>query len=280
MFIDGYYGHTFAISGTGAAFLSTSTLMQDGRPSQVTRCRWLSTAPNTANFVRITINLTDPDAGTIKIGGVGVFGITNLPLGLKVVFNGDTGNPVTLAKCPTGGLMAVYIPSAVITASSITVDFYNDVSGVATVLANATFEIGELIAGQRWYPKDGVQADWKLKPVDPSVIRDSSDNQPNKLIKVGYRIGTLNSSWLDWNETYGTPVVNPFNLQDFNFRMAKCTRALIIPRWRTTLGSVTPDKPSIVATAVIGMLTQMGDIENQGGVYFRQQWTYREFSHG
>lgn len=280
LIVPGYYGNAFAISGTGAAFLSASTLMADGRPSQVTRCRYLSTAPAIGSFARITVTLTDPDGGTLKWGAIGVFGITNLPVGLKVVFNGDTGNPVTLAKCPTGGNMAVYIPAAVVTANTVTIDFYNDVAGVTALLANALFEIGEIIVGQRWIAKDGVQADWKLKIVDPGVIRDSGDNQPNKLMKLPYRIGTLNTVWMDWNETYGVPAVNPWNLQDLLIMLAKSNRLMIIPRWRTTLGSITPDKPSIVATAAIGTLTATADIENQGGVYFRQQWTFREFVHG
>jgi hypothetical protein len=273
------YTHSFAMSGTGAAFITSSALLADAKPSQVTRCRWISGTQTTSSFTRITVSLVNPAGGTPVIGAVIVKGISGLPLGLKVVFNGDTTHQVNLALCPSGGLEAIYVPAATFSASSFTIDFYNNVSGATAVAASALFDVGEIMAALRWVSPFGMQTGWKPQWVDPSIQKNMGDNSNGKVARVPYRTLSIALSAVDWDNAYGTPSSGQMNLQALGKTLAKSSRCLVMPRWQLT-GAI--DQTVINAVALFGGVVPngIGALENDKGVWFKQTYQFREYPHG
>lgn len=274
------YTHAFTIGGSasGAAFLSDSSLLADGRPSAATRCQWIGGAQTTASYTRITATLTNPAGGTPSVGGVAVLGITGLPAGLQVIFNGDSAHPVTLTPSPSGGLMALYIPATPIASGTITIDLKNNVSGSTAVAAAAVFEVGEVLCGLKWTPAFGIEEGWSVALDDPSTTRTSANGQGYRLMRVPRRTGKYTLAYADWTAAYGVPAGGALNLQDLSFVLATTNRALFAPRWQTTSGSV--DQAALNATAIFGEPAMIGEITNVNGVYFRASATIEEVAHG
>lgn len=274
------YMHTFTIGGSasGADFLSDSSLLADGRPSAATRCQWIGGAQTTASYTRITATLTNPAGGTPSVGGVAVLGISGLPVGLQVVFNGDSAHPVSLVQSPTGGLMAIYVPATPIASGTITVDFKNNVGGSTSVAASATFEVGEIMCGQQWSPGFNIDEGWSIALEDPSMTRTSANGQGYKLMRMPRRVGKYTLDYADWTATYGVPAGGVLNLQDLSIVLATSTRALFAPRWQTPAGAV--DQAALNATAIFGEPAMIGEITNVNGVYFRASATISEVAHG
>lgn len=274
------YAHSFSIGGSasGSAFLSDSGFLADGRPSAVTRCQWIGGAQTIASYTRITSTLTDPAGGTPSVGGVAVLGISGLPVGLQVVFNGDSAHPVTLTKSPSGGLMAIYIPATPIASGTITIDFKNNVAGATAVAANAAFEVGEILCGQKWTPTFGISEGWSVALDDPSTTRSSANGQGYKLMRMPRRTGKYTLAYADWVAAYGVPAGGALNLQDLSFVLATSNRALFAPRWQS--GSGTVDQDALNATAIFGEPASIGEITNVNGVWFQTSATISEVAHG
>lgn len=272
------YGHAFAISGTGASFLTSSAYLADGKPHQVTRCQWISGTQTTSSFTRITVTLTNPAGGSSSVGAIIVKGITGLPAGLRVVFNGDTANPVFLTACPSGGLEAIYIPSSVLTITSFTVDFYNNVSGSTAVTASAIFQVGEIMGALRWASPFGMDADWKMQWVDPSIQKNVGDNSAGRIARVPYRTLSIALSVVDLTNAYLSPA-GQMNLQALGRVLAMSSRVLVIPRWQT---ANVLDQTIVNALAIFGgvLPNGIGALENDNGVWFKQAFQFREYPHG
>lgn len=229
-----------------------------------------------SSYTRITATLTDPAGGTPSVGGVAIMGITGLPVGLKVVVNGDNAGSVNLAECPSGGLMAIYIPSTPIASGTITIDFKNNVGGSATVAANAAFEVGEILCGQAWSPAFGINEGWSVSIDDPSTSRGPA--QGYKLMRLPRRTGKYTLTYADWDNALGTPPGGQLNFQDLAFVLAGSNRALALPRWKTSAGAI--DQAAINATALFGEPAAIGEITNVNGVWFQTSVTFAEVVHG
>lgn len=277
----GTYDHSFAIGGSaaGSAFITDQAHLADGQPSVATRMRWIGGGQTAASFTRITVTLSNPAGGTPVVGAIGVFGVTGLPLGLQMVFNGDTAHPVLLVENPSGGLMAVYVPATAITSSTITIDYYNKVGVTSPVAPSALFETSEILCALRWTPPFGIKRSWSNKPNDPSMVRRPS-GQPRKLMMLPKRTLKVTINNLPWVYTYGAPPDGSMNLQKLGFVLAKTDRCIVIPRWKTSAGAV--DQAAIDALAMFCTLQDngLGEIGSVNGLRFNQDLQFEEWPHG
>lgn len=150
----GNFTLTFAISGSGAnnaAFLTSSANMNDGRIGLVCSMRWISGTQTTADYVDITITISDPLDATAAIGCLGVSNVVGLPEGLHLQV-GSTVQALTMNGL--GELQAWWLPAT--TGNSIVLRIRNDNGTTHPVAASAVFGIGEIFVGRAIHLKSLV----------------------------------------------------------------------------------------------------------------------------
>lgn len=147
----GGYGLTFAItgqSGSGAAFLTSSAALADGRTGSGTALQWTNGTQSTASYVEITATITNPFGESSPRKGVASIinvngGAANL-YNLKTVIGGVTQR---LRYGPRGELCAWAFPFA----NGATCQFrmYNDDgSSGSPIVAAQTIGLGEIFVGR------------------------------------------------------------------------------------------------------------------------------------
>ncbi len=197
-------GITWAISGTGAAFLTDSAALCNGMPADVTRLRWLSAgSPATTDNVVLTGTL----GTTIKARSAALLMpnlATAIPAGVKVTCAGKlSGGAVALGgdaltqrtvRLPNGASARPWVFPAV-SIDTIVITIYNDNnssgSSVTWAIANQIIDLGEVWVGEG--------ADYRAKQ-DPHrkmqggiLQRRSHNNQSQAFLpQNAYRSITVN----------------------------------------------------------------------------------------
>lgn len=148
----GNYRLAVTISGSapGAAFLTDPANMVDGRTGTVTSCRWPGGTQTTASFVRLTISVASPYESIPALGVSGLINVIGLPAGTLVRIGPSL--PVAVSQRLTPGfrdeLSAWVIPTSATTGTTTSIWIYNDVNGVASIPASASFAIGDVFVGR------------------------------------------------------------------------------------------------------------------------------------
>jgi hypothetical protein len=184
----GNYTLTFAIasSGGGAAFLSSSTVMNDGRSGIVCSMTWDTGAQTTSTTVTITVTISDPLDATAPIGVVGLCNVTGLPAGLQCTVNGVVQ---TLTKGARDELCAWWLPSMSASNTLQIVLKNNDGAGGHPVLAGATFGIGEIFVGRALAVPTLVNAGTQQQSdlQDPTAYQRSNGGQLWQVMRKPFR---------------------------------------------------------------------------------------------
>jgi hypothetical protein len=181
----------WTIHGTGAAFVTASSYLSDGRPGLPTRITWLSGAQTTARY--LTLRAEWSDALDVRV--LALVGVT-LPVGTKIAVSVDEGSPsapITFAYTPRvvrfpGGSRGVFIaiPEAQVSpVTAVEIHIYNDVNGVASIAAGASIDIGEAFVGAAYDVPIRPSPTWK--PNDPSLTRRSESSQPWPVTRLPFR---------------------------------------------------------------------------------------------
>jgi hypothetical protein len=186
----GNYTMSFAItgqSGSGAAFLTPSSALADGRTGTVTAIRWTNGTQNISSYVQITATLTSPLDGTAKLGVAGVCNVIGLPVGTRLEIAGISQR---LVYGERRELSAWALPG---TSGSLVIRIYNDVNGAATIAAAAEFAIGEIFAGRCISLCTLADSSPSDTLTDPTSSRRSEGGQLWPLMRKTYRSvsGTL-----------------------------------------------------------------------------------------
>ena len=172
---------TWSLNGTGAAFLTDSARLANGRPTAATRIQWLSGAQTTSSVLKLRGSWVG--AGTPRLKLAGLIG-TTLPVGLRIVASTYSGgnwtlNPVegTVMERADGVRVAWFrFPAVGYTADGVQFAIYNDKGGFAVIAADSNFEIGEVWAG----PSE----EWRIRP---AVEFGTEDFSKSKLSISGQR---------------------------------------------------------------------------------------------
>ncbi len=151
--IIGYGGYTltFAINSSTAdplkkaAFLTSSSNMNDGRSGLVCSMSWDNDTQSTASWVDITVTISDPlDSGTAAQGVVGLVNVVGLPEGLRCVVGSTTQ---ALVANDLGELNAWWLPLT--TGNTCTIRLKNDNGSTHPIVtAGTTFGIAEIFIGR------------------------------------------------------------------------------------------------------------------------------------
>jgi hypothetical protein len=182
----GDYSLSFAItgqSGSGAAFLTPSSAMADGRTGTVTAIRWTDGTQNTNSYVEITVTISDPLAATARQG---VFGVCNcsLPAGTRVVMlPGSIAQ--RLVEGARGERSAWFLPAE--NSNTRVFRIFNDVNGAASIVAASEFAIGEIYLGRVVSLCTLAQSSPSAQLQDPTGYTRSDGGQLWQLMRKPYR---------------------------------------------------------------------------------------------
>lgn len=262
---------TYSTSLAGGGFLNdTSDGLVDGIPSRKARLQWPTTAGTTAAYMQIQFDLSS--SASIRVACL--LGLT-LPVGtlLAVVLGVSVATVSTRSVRFADGTVGAWFvfPAGLAAVSRVDLRIYNDVSGAATISANTVFDIGEFAA----MPAADIElaVDWSDESIDPTEVTMTRDSQPAAVARLPYRRiegalvvdGRTNvrsgglAGGLDWMQ--------------LRTALNQDRRAIAIPRWRTSAGSV--DQAEVNATALYGT-GRLGKILHSGGDYYTVPLTFTE----
>jgi hypothetical protein len=180
----GDYTLSFAISGqsgAGAAFLTPSSAMADGRAGTVTAIRWTDGTQNTSSYVEITATVSDPNAATARLGVIGVCNVS-LPVGTKLELASIAQRLVAGARGERSAWMLRQVNS-----NTMTIRIYNDVNGASPIVAASEFSIGEIYAGRVVSLCALASASPSSQLQDPTGYTRSDGGQLWQLMRKPYR---------------------------------------------------------------------------------------------
>jgi hypothetical protein len=180
----GDYTLSFAItgqSGSGAAFLTPSSAMADGRTGTVTAIRWTDGTQNVSSYVDITVTIADPLAATARQGVAGVCNVS-MPVGTLLNIGGSTQRLVAGAR---GERSAWMLPAT--NSNTLVIRIYNNVNGVASIVAASEFAIGEIFVGRVITLCTLASASPSAQIQDPTGYARSDGGQLWQLMRKPYR---------------------------------------------------------------------------------------------
>jgi len=192
LLIYGDYTMTAAItgqSGSGAAFLTDSAALFDGRAGSGTSLRWTNGTQNTASYVEIAVTITANPFGEAspRKGGAGLVNVVGVPYNLKTVIGGITQR---LRNGPRGELCAWVFPEA--NGTTLVIRLYNDDgTGTPPIAAAATIGIGEIIVGRLINVCTLINSSPGRAIQDTTVQQATAGGQLNELMrKPWWGVGT------------------------------------------------------------------------------------------
>lgn len=265
---------TATISGTGASFDTSTDQLFDSQPGSVTRCTAVSGAQTTASVTKIQLTFTSATA--IRI--LTMLGVT-LPTGLKVTVagkrTGDSGYPYALSgnaltqrlvTFADGSVGAWWVfPAANTALVGLEISLFNDVGGSSPLSASYEFDIGEIGAFQGLDVR--VKRTLKDSLEDPSRLRRSPANQPNKFFRRPYRVLAADI----------TPVASITALRSLRYTLATTTTCAFIPQF-VTPGTTTLDPDLLHETAMFGTMTAPLNFDTiADGLYWQGSMQFQEY---
>lgn len=191
---------SWAITGTGSAFIGDPADLTNGQPASPCRIQWTSNSPTITD----TVTLTGTLGTTLKCGLAGLLlpqttTAATLPAGVKVTVSGKLsgsgvalgGNALTqrTVLLPNGATALWWVFPAV-NIDTIIVTIYNDQNSATWATASELVDLGEI-----WC---GAAADFAIKEdmeqdFDGGLLqRQSHNNQNWPLLIEGYRSLTIN----------------------------------------------------------------------------------------
>lgn len=165
----------WTVLGTGAAFLTNSARLTNGRPTSPTRIQWLSGAQTTSSVLRLRGSWVASGA-TPRLRLAGIIG-TTLPAGLRIVASTYSGgnwslNPVegvVVERADGVRVCWFHFPEVGYTADGVQFAIYNDRGGFTALTAGQSVDFGEIWAG----PTE----EWRIRPTVQFGIEDYSKSR-------------------------------------------------------------------------------------------------------
>lgn len=185
--IIGYGGYTltFAItgqSGSGAAFLTPSSNMADGRTGTVCALKWTDGTQNTSSYVDITVTISSPLDTVARQGVAGICNVIGLPEGIRVTIGGKVQDLVAGAR---GELSSWVLPAA--NGNTMVIKINNNVSATSPIVAGQEFAIGEIFVGRAVSLCTLAQSSPSSDLNDPTAYSRSAGGQLWQLMRKPFR---------------------------------------------------------------------------------------------
>lgn len=193
----------WSLLGTGAAFLTSSSRLTNGRPNSPTRIQWLSGTQTTSSVLTLRCNITGDEQSIRMAGLVG----TTLPVGTKVVckrlfsLSWTDSQQQRVIERPDGvRVVWFYFDPLTYPYRGFEFEIYNDVNGSADILADSTFDIGEAWAGEasEWCIRPTYQSDREQF----SKYKQSLGGQPFRVTRRSANVSQLEFTPLDYDSVF------------------------------------------------------------------------------
>ena len=285
---------TWAIAGTGASFVTSSSALTNGRPADTTRITWTSNVPSTGDTVTLTGTLANSISA--RLAGFLLPNIsTAVPDGVKITVSGKlsggavalNGNSTSIrtALLPNGAAAAWFaFPAATI--DTIIVTIYNDRNGSTWATASQNVDLGEI-----WIGKGAdfdIANDLQIDNQGGLLQRQSHNNQAWPLAVQPFRVATANL--LPMTETVA---IGPNSAQD-DFQtvlnaISTAATAVIVPAYMNrgsgptdngtppaTITTATINQQRLTRTAILGVVDQPIKFQGNGDVYFTSPVVFGE----
>ena len=182
----GYGGYTCTVaitgqSGSGAAFLTPSSALFDGRTGSGATLQWTNGTQNTSSYVELTVTIaSNPFGESSPRQGVAAFiNVQGVPYNLRTVIGGVTQR---LRYGPRGQLCSWAFPFA--NGTTLVMRLYNDDGTITPPIAAAgTIAIGELFVSRVIDLPTLVFSNPSRAPQDPTAFNRSAGGQLWQLMR-------------------------------------------------------------------------------------------------
>lgn len=254
---------TWAIAGTGAAFIGDPNDLCDGQPASACRVQWLSAgSPATTDFITLTGTLATPiKAGCAAILMPQFTTESVIPAGVKVTVAGKlSGSSVALGgnstsartvMHPNGGVRRPWVfPSVMIDQIVITIFNDNNSSGSSATwaVANQLFDIGEIWVGK--CADFGIKEDARSPLMGGLLQRKSHSNQNWPLAVQAYKQPTYNINPMSEVDAIG-PKSTQDDFETVMYALMTGSTSVLIPVYLNAAGNQHNDPPATITTANI-----------------------------
>ena len=280
----------WAISGTGASFVTSSSALTNGRPADPTRITWLSNpSPAITDYVTLTGTLT-PSLAAPRCAGFLLPNIsTAVPAGVKIVVTAKlSGGSVPLngnsaiqrtQLLPNGAAASWFLfPFTTGAIDTIIFQIYNDLNGATWAAASQYVDLGELWIGDA--AEFPLVQDAVVEVQGGLLQRQSHNNQAWPLMVQPFRMLTANLVPMTeaiaigpW--PYGSPTADDF--QTVCDAISTQLASVLIPLY-VTLGSITLNVPTINGSTIdvqrlhrsaqLGVINSPVKLQGNNNTYF------------
>lgn len=269
-------GGIWSLSGTGAAFLTSTANLADGRPDTVDRLQWLSGAQSTSSVLRLRCEFDD----AIVPGMVGISNCS-LPVGtlIRARYRRASDPVGTYPYNPAAqnegqrliqGVRGertwwVVLNPGATPVKGVEYQFENNVGGSAVIPASSTFELGDVIIVAT--DEVVIDKDWSDEWVDPTVTDFSWSRQPYSKPGTPYRVLNFQLPLRHQKKYFGDATAP--SLLDYEELVAKLDRGqrcVYVPRWQNPDGTFA--EGLLHRTARIGIATKLPKFNHRAGPNF------------
>jgi hypothetical protein len=286
---------TWAIAGTGASFVSASSILTNGRPADPCRIQWLSGAQTTSSTVTLTATLATaivprcaavllPNLSTaipagVKITVSGKLGASSVPLG----GNALTQRTVTL---PNGATAIWFVfPLGLSAIDTLIVTIYNDANSATWATASQFVDLGEVWVGKGADFQVAQDPDESLQ--GGVLQRQSRNNQAWALLQAGgnpFRVLTVNLQPMTEAVAIG-PNSAQDDFETVRYQLATASACVLIPAYlargnspnnvpNVTSGTISAQR--LHRSARLGVLDSPPSMKGNGSRYYVAPLTHCE----
>ncbi|MBA8886168.1 hypothetical protein FHW12_000359 [Dokdonella fugitiva] len=270
-------GGTWSVNtANGAAIVSDTAQLGDGRPDTLTSFTWITGTQNTSSIFRLRYDWST----AIVPGLVGLMGMS-LPAGTKVsvAFRRPSDTAGTYPYSPSmaaasqraiagihGGRNAwLRVNTGASAVSGCEIQIWNDVNGVAAIAAAAPFTTGEAVIAQA--AEVQVAAGWTLTWGDPPQPNMSSSGQGySAYVPPPRRTFSFRFPVDDQNAYFGNTSASALDYEQVIALMDRAQPCVYVPRYLDDSGAFSAQL--MHRTAIIGVATKVPQLGQKSGPYF------------
>ncbi|WP_430391066.1 hypothetical protein [Dyella sp. 20L07] len=264
----------WSLAGAGAAWLTDSDALTNGRPAAVVRLQWLTGAQTTASV----LTLRGTWAAALTPGMVGLVGLS-LPIGtlITLAFRRPTDAGYTyqagvyqqrVTQLPDGSRCAWFLlADGLDPVIGIEYRIANDVSGAALIPADSTVNLGEAWIGTTIDVPH--EASWTRGIVDPTTVRRSKGGQLFGVPAKTWRSLSVRLSASPLSEVSGDGLQGT-DWEQIEGELAAAGRCVVVPRWRGQTADY------LQRTVLFAVASKQGDVEHLAGNLFSRDYTFEE----
>lgn len=259
---------------SGAAFVTSSSYLSDGKVAMPCRCSWTTGAQTTSTIMQISGAWSS--SITVQIAAV---------LCPKTAYALPVGTPVSVTflgpnvrvsgviqKFADGsnGLI-LFSTSPVSGVTGITLEITNNIGNATVFTAGQNLDMGEIWVGSVTAYK--IANNVALGLADPTTNRRSHNNEPWPLFGKPY--DTLSVEFSPMNDAAAYDPTSSVTFRQVRYSLSTAQAALILPRVYKP-GTTTVDNVALNQLAIFGRPDKIDDLTRNGDLYWTAKMQFSQ----